>query len=86
MARVALRSLFTAVVFGLLWIFTWPIYFDKEIRHGVSSEAGKIQIYTDTPSRKFSSASTIERNICRPTNMSSQPFTRKRPAGCATRN
>jgi hypothetical protein len=53
MARVALRSLFTAVVFGLLWIFTWPIYFDKEIRHGVSSEAGEIQIYTDTAQQKI---------------------------------
>ena len=53
MARLALRILITAILFGLLWAFTWPVYFDKEIRHGVSSEAGEIQIYTDPIKQKI---------------------------------
>jgi hypothetical protein len=52
MARIALRALITAALFGLIWAFTWPIYFDKQIRHDVNPEWGKTQIYTDPDKQK----------------------------------
>lgn len=52
MARIALRLLLTAVLFGIIWACIWPIFFDQEIRHGINPHWGKIQIYTDTVKQK----------------------------------
>jgi hypothetical protein len=52
MARIAVQVFIAAALFGLIWAFTWPIYFDKKIRHDVNPEWGKTQVYTDPEKQK----------------------------------
>src|SRR5207244_1199032 len=47
MARIGLTLALTALLAALLWSVTWPFFCETRVRHGVSSEAGKLSAITD---------------------------------------